>query len=325
MRACEYAGAGDASVLRLVEVADPEPGPGDIVIDVASAGLNRADIAQRAGSYPPPPGASPLPGLEVSGTVAIVGADVSTWAVGDRVCALLAGGGYAERVAVDARHVLRVPDGMAVADAAALPEATATVHYNVFSRGRLREGETLLVHGGSSGIGTMAIQLAKARGARVAVTAGSAAKLDACARLGADVLIDYREQDFVAALLDQTDGRGADVVLDPVGGTYLARDIRALAPEGRIVLIGTQGGADSTIPLGALMTRRGEVHATTLRSQSAQAKAEIVRAVRDEVWPLVVDGRVRPVIDSRFPLDRAGDAQRRMESSEHVGKILLSI
>jgi putative PIG3 family NAD(P)H quinone oxidoreductase len=325
MRACVYEGAGDASVLDIRTVDDPTPGPGQVLIDVVAAGVNRADIGQRQGSYPPPPGASPLPGLEVSGIVTQAGDDVRGIGVGDRVCALLAGGGYAERVAVDARHVLPVPDTVDLVDAAGLPEAVATVWYNVFRRGRLAPGELLLVHGGSSGIGTMAIQLATARGSRVAVTAGSRAKLDACAELGARILIDYRNQDFVAELLAATDGAGADVVLDAIAGDYVERDIQALALEGRIVLIGNQSGGEASLPVGRLMMKRAEIHGTTLRAQPADAKAAILRSVLAEAWPLVVSGAVRPVIDSRFPLERAADAQRRMEGSEHVGKILLTM
>jgi putative PIG3 family NAD(P)H quinone oxidoreductase len=325
MRACVYEGAGDASVLNIRPVDDPRPAPGQVLVEVAAAGVNRADIGQRQGSYPPPPGASPLPGLEVSGVVIETADDVSGVRVGDRVCALLAGGGYAERVAVDARHVLPVPDRVNLVDAAGLPEALATVWYNVFERGRLSPGELLLVHGGSSGIGTMAIQLATALGSAVAVTAGSAAKLAACADLGARILIDYRRQDFVAELLAATDGKGADVILDAIAGSYLERDVRALATEGRIVLIGNQSGEEASLAVGRLMAKRGEIHGTTLRAQSADAKARILRSVLAEAWPLVASGAVRPIIDSRFPLEDAADAQRRMEGSEHVGKILLTM
>jgi putative PIG3 family NAD(P)H quinone oxidoreductase len=325
MRACVYEGAGDASVLTIRTVDDPEPGPGQVLIEVAAAGVNRADIGQRQGSYPPPPGASPLPGLEVSGVIAATADDVTRFRVGDRVCALLAGGGYAERVAVDARHVLPVPDSVDLVDAAGLPEAVATVWYNVFQRGRLAPGELLLVHGGSSGIGTMAIQLATARGSRVAVTAGNRAKLDACSALGAEILIDYRAQDFVAELLAATHGAGADVVLDAIAGPYVERDIQALAMEGRIVLIGNQSGGEAALPVGRLMAKRGEIHGTTLRAQPADAKAAIIESVLSDAWPLVASAAVRPVIDSRFPLERAADAQRRMEGSEHVGKILLTM
>jgi len=325
MRACVYEGAGDASVLNIRTVDDPVAGPGQVLIDVVAAGVNRADLGQRQGSYPPPPGASLLPGLEVSGVVREVAPGVTSVRVGDRVCALLAGGGYAERVAVDARHVLPVPATVDLVDAAGLPEAVATVWYNVFQRGRLAPGELLLVHGGSSGIGTMAIQLAAARGSSVAVTAGSRAKLDACAGLGAGILIDYREQDFVAELLAATGDAGADVVLDAIAGPYVERDIAALATGGRIVLIGSQSGQDAFLPVGRLMAKRGQIHGTTLRAQSADAKAAIIAAVRADAWPLLESGAVRPVIDSRFPLERAADAQRRMEGSEHIGKILLTM
>lgn len=325
MRACGCAGFGDASVLRPIEIEEPVVASGEVLIDVVAAGVNRADVAQREGKYPPPPGASEILGLEVSGVVSRVGDGVTLWRPGDRVCALLAGGGYAERVAVDARHLLPVPETIELADAAALPEALATVWFNVFQRGQLRAGELLLIHGGSSGIGTMAIQLAKARGARVAVTAGSAEKLDACAELGADISINYREQDFVAELLDRTHGTGADVILDAIGGDYIDRDVRALAPDGRILVIGNQSGGTTELNLGRLMGKRGQIHGTALRAQSALSKAAIIDSLAREVWPLVVDGIVRPVVDSRFALDDAADAHRRLESSAHVGKILLLV
>jgi putative PIG3 family NAD(P)H quinone oxidoreductase len=285
--------------------------------------VNRADISQRLGRYPSPPGAPEWPGLEVSGTVTEIGAEVSRFAVGDRVCALLAGGGYAEEAVVDERLALPVPDSLELVDAAGLPETLATVWSNVFLNAGLRRGETLLVHGGSSGIGTTAIQLARLAGARVAVTAGSAEKLEVCRALGAEILIDYRAQDFPSVLLEATGGHGADVILDLVGGAYVARNIKALAMNGRIMVIADQGGEEARFTMGHLMAKRGRIWATTLRSRPFEEKAEIMQAVRTDAWPWVASGAFRPVIDSTFSFADAADAHRRMESSEHVGKILL--
>ncbi|WP_165064385.1 NAD(P)H-quinone oxidoreductase [Marisediminicola senii] len=341
MRVIEITTPGDASVLREREVADPVAGPGQVVIDVAAAGVNRADISQREGRYPPPPGSPDWPGLEVSGTIRSLGDGVATraadsraagdgatgaypgWAVGDRVCALLGGGGYASQAVANVGQLMPVPAGVDLVDAAALPEAVATVWSNVFMVGRLQPGETLLVHGGSSGVGTMAIQIAAALGSRVAVTAGSARKLDACAALGASILIDYRSDDFVARIADETGGTGVDVILDPIGGEYVARSIQSLNRHGRLVLIGNQSGEAGTLNIGALMGTWGSVHATSLRARPLAEKNEIVRAVIDSVWPLIEAGTVSPVVDEWMPLADARRAHERMERSDHIGKLLL--
>jgi putative PIG3 family NAD(P)H quinone oxidoreductase len=285
--------------------------------------VNRADVMQRKGFYPPPPGEPEYPGLEVSGTVDALGEGVDGWQVGDEVCALLAGGGYAEYVCVSAGQVLPVPSGVSLEDAAALPEVVCTVWSNVFMTANLLPGQTLLVHGGSSGIGTMAIQLAREVGARVAVTAGSAEKLEACRTLGAEVLVNYREQDFVEELRAATAGAGADVILDNMGAKYLARNVDLLAINGRLVVIGLQGGAKAELDLGTLLRKRAAVIATSLRARPASEKAAIVAAVREHVWPLLDSGRVKPVIQSRHPLGDAAAAHRELEASSHVGKILL--
>jgi putative PIG3 family NAD(P)H quinone oxidoreductase len=308
----------------LADVPDPEPAAGEVRIAVAAAGVNRADVMQRRGFYDPPPGSPTWPGLEVSGTVDAVGERVTTWSVGDEVCALLVGGGYAERVCVPAAQVLPVPTGVSLEHAAALPEVVCTVWSNVFMTANLLPGQTLLVHGGSSGIGTMAIQLAREVGARVAVTAGSAEKLAACKELGAEVLVNYREQDFVEEVRQATGGAGADVVLDNMGAKYLARNVDVLAVGGRLVVIGLQGGTTAEIDLNALLRKRAAVIATSLRARPPAEKAAIVAAVREHVWPLVEAGRVRPVVHTTFPLADAADAHREMESSRHIGKILLT-
>jgi putative PIG3 family NAD(P)H quinone oxidoreductase len=316
---------GGPEALVWAEVPDPEPGEGEVLLDVAAAGVNRADLLQRQGHYDPPPGTSPYPGLECAGRVAAVGPGVSGWAVGDEVCALLAGGGYAEKVAVPSGQLLPVPKGVDLVTAAGLPEATCTVWSNVFMVAHLRPGETLLVHGGSSGIGTMAIQLARAVGARVAVTAGSAEKLERCAELGADILVNYREQDFVHELRDATDGHGADVILDIVGAKYLGDNVRALAVNGRLAVIGLQGGVKGELNLAALLSKRAAVTATSLRRRPASEKASIVAAVREHVWPLLDDGRVRPVLDRTLPVADAARAHRVLEESGHVGKVILTV
>jgi putative PIG3 family NAD(P)H quinone oxidoreductase len=315
---------GDADALVLADVPDPEPAAGEVRIAVAAAGVNRADVMQRRGFYDPPPGSPTWPGLEVSGTVDAVGEGVTTWSVGDEVCALLVGGGYAERVCVPEAQVLPVPSGVSLEHAAALPEVVCTVWSNVFMTANLLPGQTLLVHGGSSGIGTMAIQLAREVGARVAVTAGSAEKLAACKELGAEVLVNYREQDFVEEVRQATGGAGADVVLDNMGAKYLARNVDVLAVGGRLVVIGLQGGTTAEIDLNALLRKRAAVIATSLRARPPAEKAAIVAAVREHVWPLVEAGRVRPVVHTTFPLADAADAHREMESSRHIGKILLT-
>jgi putative PIG3 family NAD(P)H quinone oxidoreductase len=324
MRAVVIGHPGGPEVLNLEEVPDPVPGAGEVLVTIATAGVNRADLMQREGFYPPPPGAPPYPGLECSGHVTAVGDGVTGWQPGDAVCALLAGGGYAQQVAVPAGQLLPVPDGLTVAEAAALPEVACTVYANVFMSGRLAVGETLLVHGGASGIGTMAIQLAKALGARVACTAGSPAKLERCRELGADLVIDYTAEDFVTAIAEFTDGTGADMILDIMGASYLSRNIAALAVGGRLMVIGLQGGATAELDLGTMLRRRLTVHATSLRARPVAEKAAVVAAVREHVWPLISAGRVRPVIETVLPLAQAPDAHRLMAAGGHVGKILLS-
>jgi len=292
-----------------------------VLVEVAASAVNRADLLQRQGFYDPPPGASRYPGLECSGRIVALGSGVGGWAVGDAVCALLSGGGYAEKVAVPVGQLLPVPKGMDLIDAAALPEVTATVWSNVFQVAFLRPGETLLVHGGSSGIGTMAIQLGKAIGAKVAVTAGSPEKLEACRVLGADLLINYRDQDFVQALGPD----GADVILDVIGAKYLDRNLDALAVNGRLVVIGMQGGNKAELNLAKLMAKRAAIAATGLRARPLDEKAAIIAAVREHVWPLIDTGRVKPVIDRVLPIEAAPDAHRLMETSTHIGKILLQV
>ncbi|MFF9162534.1 NAD(P)H-quinone oxidoreductase [Streptomyces longwoodensis] len=314
---------GGPQALVWAEVPDPVPGEGEVLVEVVASAVNRADILQRQGFYDPPPGASPYPGLECAGRVAAIGPGVSGWSVGDEVCALLAGGGYAEKVAVPAGQLLPVPKGVDLTRAAALPEVVCTVWSNVFMVAHLRPGETLLVHGGSSGIGTMAIQLAKAVGAKVAVTAGTRAKLERCAELGADVLINYREQDFVEEVKKATDGAGADVILDNMGAKYLDRNVQALAVNGRLAIIGMQGGAKAELNIGALLSKRAAVSATSLRARPLEEKAAIVAAVREHVWPLVDGGHVRPVVDREVPMPDAAEAHRIVEESGHVGKVLL--
>ncbi|SCE71794.1 putative NAD(P)H quinone oxidoreductase, PIG3 family [Micromonospora viridifaciens] len=313
---------GGPEALVWSEVPDPEPGPGEVVVEVSASAVNRADLLQRQGQYPPPPGAPAYPGLECSGVVAALGPGVTGWQVGDEVCALLAGGGYAERVAVPAGQLLPVPAGVDLVDAAALPEVACTVWSNVVQLARLAEGETLLVHGGGSGIGTFAIQLGVALGATVVVTA-RAAKHDRLRELGAAHTIDYREQDFVEELRRVTDDRGADVILDIMGAAYLARNVAALATGGRLVVIGMQGGRKGELDLGMLLAKRGTIHATALRSRPLPEKAEIVRGVREQVWPLVEAGTVRPVVHARAKLADAADAHRLIETSDHLGKVLL--
>jgi putative PIG3 family NAD(P)H quinone oxidoreductase len=315
---------GGPDVLAWQDVPDLTPGPGEVLIDVAASAVNRADVMQRQGHYPPPPGASPYPGLECSGRIAALGANVDAgFSVGDEVCALLSGGGYAEQVVVPAGQVLALPAGVDLVEAGGLPEVVCTVWSNVFMAAGLRPGETLLVHGGSSGIGTMAIQLARHVKARVAVTAGSAEKLERCRELGAEILVNYRDDDFVAAVREATDGLGADVVLDNMGAKYLARNIEVLAPNGRLVIIGLQGGTKAELDLGLLMRKRGAVISTSLRARPADEKAAIVASVREHVWPLLAAGDVRPIIDSRVPMADAAAAHRLLEASDHTGKVLL--
>lgn len=323
MRAVVITEHGEPGVMQWLEVPDPVPGPEEVVIEVTAAGVNRADLAQREGSYPPPPGAPPYPGLEVSGRIRAVGSQVTTWQAGDEVCALLGGGGYAEQVAVPQGQVLPVPGTVPVAAAAALPEVACTVWVNVFDLARLAEGETLLVHGGASGIGTMAIQLAKASGVRVICTAGSPKKLARCRELGADVAINYHTEDFVEAVMKATDGAGANVICDIMGASYLARNVAALATGGRLAVVGVQGGTRAEFDIGALLAKRGSVSATGLRVRPPHDKAAIVAGVREHVWPLISAGKVVPVVDRELPMSQAAVAHQVMAASEHVGKILL--
>lgn len=309
---------GGPEALTWAEVPDPVPGEAEVVVEVVATAVNRADLLQRQGFYNPPPGAPPYPGLECSGRIAQVGAGVTGWSVGDEVCALLAGGGYAQKVAVPVGQLLPVPEGIDLVTAAALPEVTATVWSNVFMVAHLRPGETLLVHGGSSGIGTMAVQLGKAIGATVAVTAGSAQKLEACRELGADILVNYREEDF-------TEKVTPDVILDIMGAKYLQRNVEALAVNGRLVIIGLQGGAKAELNLGALLSKRAAVAATSLRPRPLAEKAAIVAAVREHVWPLIEAGTVRPVVDRTLSLRDVAEAHRLVDGSTHVGKVLLTV
>src|SRR3954464_13325820 len=326
MRAVTVDEPGGPDVLGWGEVPDPVCGPGEVIVDVAATAVNRADLLQRQGFYPPPRGASEILGLECSGVVSEVGADVTGWSVGDEGCALLAGGGYAERVAVPAGQVLPRPAGVELATAAALPEAVCTVWSNVFLLAGLRASEVFLVHGGGSGIGTMAIQLAVRAGARVATTAGSPEKLAFCRELGAEITVNYRDEDFVEVVRTATDGHGADVVLDIMGAKYLARNVDVLATGGRLVGIGMQGGSRAELDLGKLMRKRASVAATTLRSRPVSGpggKAGIVAAVRHDGGPDVERGVVRPVVDRRLPMSRAAEAHALIEASDHIGKVLL--
>ncbi|MFD9733980.1 NAD(P)H-quinone oxidoreductase [Umezawaea sp. NPDC059074] len=312
---------GGPDVLEWTEVPDPVPGPGEVLLDVAASALNRADLLQRQGFYPPPPGASEILGMECSGTVAALGEGVTGWRVGDEVCALLAGGGYAQKVAVPAAQLLPLPDGVDLVTAAALPEVACTVWSNVVMHAKLSAGELLLVHGGAGGIGTHAIQVGKALGARVAVTAGSAERLARCAELGADITVNYREQDFVAEV------EAADVVLDNMGAKYLDRNVDVLALGGRLVVIGLQGGVSGELNLGKLMAKLGTVSGTRLRSRPVDgpgSKGEIVAAVREGLWPLVAAGKVKPIVHDVVPMSEAAAAHRALESGGDVfGKLLL--
>ncbi|MFC7547034.1 NAD(P)H-quinone oxidoreductase [Plantactinospora sp. GCM10030261] len=322
MRAITIPEPGGPDALVWAEVPDPEPAPGEVLIDVRASAVNRADLLQRQGHYPPPKGASAYPGLECAGVVAALGAGVTDWEVGAPVCALLAGGGYAEQVAVPAGQVLPVPDGVDPVDAAALPEVACTVWSNVVRQAGLTHGETVLVHGGGSGIGTFAIQLGAALGATVVVTA-RAAKHARLRDLGAAHTIDYTDRDFVEETRRVTDGRGADVILDIVGAAYLGRNVSALATGGRLVVIGMQGGRKGELDLAALLAKQGSVAATALRSRPVEQKAMIVRGVRDQVWPLVESGAIRPVVHERLPMERAADAHRLVETGDHLGKVVL--
>jgi NADPH:quinone reductase len=325
MRVIEIAEPGGPEVLRPATRPVPEPMAGQILIRVRAAGVNRPDALQRAGAYAPPPDASDLPGLEAAGEVAAVGPGGSKWTVGDRVCALLPGGGYAEYALTHQDHALPVPDPLGMVETAALCETFFTVWSNVFVRGRLAAGESFLVHGGSSGIGTTAIQLAAARGARVFATAGTEEKCRACRDLGAELAVNYRTADFVEAVRAATDGRGVDVILDMVGGPYLSRDVVALAPDGRLVMIAFLGGATAELNFAQVMVKRLTITGSTLRPQSVEAKARIAAELEREVWPLLAAGRIAPVMDRTYPLEEAPAAHARMESSAHIGKIVLTV
>ena len=325
MKAITLPESGGPDALVLDEVPDPLPRPGEVVVEVVAAGVNRADVMQRQGFYDPPPGSSAYPGLEVSGRIVQLGEGVEDWSVGDEVCALLTGGGYAERVAVPAGQLLPVPAGVDLEVAAALPEVTCTVWSNVFMTANIQPGEVLLVHGGGSGIGTMAVQLGREVGARVAVTAGSPEKLEVCRELGASILVNYRTEDFEEVVREATEGHGADVILDNIGAKYLARNVGLLAVNGRLVVIGLQGGRSGELNLGAMLAKRCALVATTLRARPAAEKAAIVAAVQEHVWPLIEDGRVRPIVHATYPLADASQAHREMEASSHIGKLLLRI
>jgi putative PIG3 family NAD(P)H quinone oxidoreductase len=325
MRAIVIDKPGGPEALVWSEVPDPVPGPGEVLIDVVASAVNRADLLQRQGFYNPPPGASPYLGLECSGRIAGVGAGVSGFVVGDAVCALLSGGGYAEKVVVPAGQVLPVPHKLSVVDAAGLMETVCTVWSNVFMLAGLQAGETFLVHGGASGIGTMAIQLAHQLGARVFATAGSADKLDLCRELGADVAVNYRDEDFVERVRESTDGRGVDVILDNMGASYLERNVAALAVGGRLAVIGLQGGVKGELNLSTLLMKRATIRATSLRARPSEEKAAIVDSVRSAVWPLIESGRVRVVVDRTVPIAEAPEAHRVVEAGEHAGKVLLTV
>jgi NADPH2:quinone reductase len=325
MKVIEISKPGGPDVLRAAERPTPVPGPGEVLIKVVAAGVNRPDILQRLGKYPPPPGASDIPGLEVAGHIADRADDVVQWRVGDAVCALLAGGGYAEYVVAPQAQCLKPPSTLSLVEAAAVPETFFTVWTNVFERGRLRAGETILIHGGSSGIGTAAIQLAKAFGATVFATVGSEKKGDACLALGADSVVNYRTTDWVRVFKDATGGRGVDLVLDMVGGDYVARNLELLAVEGRLVQIAFLESSKVELDLMQVMRRRLTITGSTLRPRSPEEKGQIARALAQKVWPLVEAGKVKPIIHAEFPLERAADAHRLMQSSEHIGKIVLTL
>jgi NADPH2:quinone reductase len=325
MTAIAIRSPGGPEVLVPEQRPVPSPGAGEILVKVAAAGVNRPDVMQRQGLYPPPPGASDIPGLEIAGTVAALGPQATRWKIGDRVMALVSGGGYAEYCTAHESHALAVPESLSFAEAAAIPETFLTVWHNAFERGGLKKGETLLVHGGTSGIGTVAIQLAKAFGARVITTAGSAEKCDAARKLGADVAVNYKTEDFVKATKDATGGNGAELILDMVGGDYIARNYEAAAVEGRIVQIAFQGSPKATVDFRRIMLKRLTHTGSTLRARSVPDKAAITAALADKVLPLLASGRVRPVMDSSFPLAEAAAAHARMESSVHIGKIVLTV
>jgi NADPH2:quinone reductase len=325
MRFVDMKGSGPPEVLGLATGPVPPARAGEVLVKVAAAGVNRPDVFQRQGNYPPPPGASPILGLEIAGTVAALGDDVRDWKLGDRLCALVTGGGYAEYCAAPAPQCLRVPAGFSMIEAAALPETFFTVWSNVFVRGRLAPGETILIHGGSSGIGTTAIQLAHAFGARVVATAGSDEKCEACRKLGADEAINYRTTDFVKRVKELTQGKGVELVLDMVGGDYLQRNVSALAVEGRLVQIAFLKPSKVEFDFMPMMLKRLTLTGSTLRARPIEQKAEIARALADKVWPLLDQGKIKPIIHATFPLAEAAAAHRLMESSGHIGKIVLTV
>ncbi|KAF9672286.1 hypothetical protein SADUNF_Sadunf11G0025600 [Salix dunnii] len=323
MKAVVITTPGGPEVLQLQEVEDPQIKEDEVLVKVEATALNRADTLQRQGKYPPPTGASSYPGLECSGTIEAVGKKVSRWKIGDQVCALLSGGGYAEKVAVPAGQVLPVPQGVSLKDAASLPEVACTVWSTVFMMSRLSAGETFLVHGGSSGIGTFAIQIAKHKGVRVFVTAGSDGKLAVCKDLGADVCINYKNEDFVARVKEETDGKGVDVILDSIGAPYFQKNVDSLSIDGRLFLLGFMGGFVTQVNLASLFAKRITVQAAGLRTRSLENKAEIVSEVEKNVWPAIVAGKLKPVVYKYLPLSKAAEGHQLMESSKHVGKILL--
>jgi len=325
MTAVGYDAPGGPEVLRPETVTVPRPGPGEVLVKVAFAGVNRPDVVQRLGNYPPPPGASPIPGLEVSGTIAALGEGVSQFLPGQEVCALVSGGGYAQYCIAKAGHCLPVPEGLSLAEAAALPETLFTVWHNVFERGLAREGEWLLVHGGTSGIGTMAAMLGRHFGLTVIVTCGSPDKCAAALKIGAHHAIDYKATDFVEEVARITGGRGVDVVLDMVAGSYVARNLKCLAPDGRHVTIAVQGGAKAEVNMAVVMTRRYTLTGSTLRPRTDAFKEAVAQEILECAWPLVEEGLLRPVMDTRFPLAEAAAAHARMEAGDHVGKIVLEV
>lgn len=325
MKAILIDGAGGPEVLKLKEVDDPKAGEGEVVIKIVAAALNRADLMQRQGKYPPPPGASLIPGLECSGTIESVGHGVTQWKVGDEVCALLGGGGYAEKVNVPAVQVFPIPKGIKLVDAAGIPEVACTVWSTIFMTSHLTEGESLLIHGGGSGIGTMAIQLAKSKGVKVLVTAGSEEKLKKCLELGADVGINYKQEDFVERAKAETNGKGVDVILDIMGGSYLPRNIKALAMDGRLFLIAAQGGKTGELDIVAIMSRRLTVTGAGLRARTTEKKGEIVQDVLKNVWPEIEAGKVKVMVDNVIPLAEASKAHEILEASTHFGKVILTV
>jgi NADPH2:quinone reductase len=325
MRVIEISEFGPPDVLRMAERPRPTPSPGEVLVDVAAAGVNRPDVRQRAGKYPQPPGVTDLPGLEIAGTIAAIGSDVRRWHVGDRVCALVAGGGYAEQCAVPESQCLPIPRGLSMIEAAALPETSFTVWANVFERGRLQAGESLLVHGGSSGIGTTAIPFAVSWGARVFATAGTDEKCAACERLGADLAVNYRARDWVDEIRARTEGRGVDVILDMVGGDYVARNLELLAMDGRLVQIAFLTSPRVEVDLRRVMARRLTITGSLLRPRTPDEKGAIARGLETHMWPRIESGAIRPVVHAVFPLERAADAHRLMESGQHIGKIVLQV